>query len=99
MLKFFKTFSRVIKPDKMEKPIKSWIYLFIEQRMLVSSAEIHLIEVDSTGKDIKVTIYTGRPGVLIGVSGCFIDSLKDYLERLAAPQKVEIHLKEYSPFN
>ncbi len=46
-------------------------------------AAISRVEIERTREDVKLTIYTARPGVVIGARGAEIDKLKGDLEALA----------------
>lgn len=56
-------------------------------------AAIPRIEVERSGEEVRVIIFTARPGVLIGKKGAKIDKLKEELETLTK-RKVAIDTKE-----
>jgi small subunit ribosomal protein S3 len=56
-------------------------------------AAISRIEIERSGEEIRVIIFTARPGVLIGKKGAKIDKLKEELEALTK-RKVAIDTKE-----
>jgi len=56
-------------------------------------AAIPRIEIERSGEEIRVIIFTARPGVLIGKKGAKIDKLKEDLEGITK-RKVAIDTKE-----
>ena len=54
---------------------------------------ISKIEIERTGKQVIVTIHTGRPGVVIGRKGVLIDRLKEELQ-LATGRGITINVQE-----
>ncbi len=51
------------------------------------------VEIDRTGKKIKVTIYTARPGIIIGKKGSEVEKLKKELEGMTSSE-MSIDIKE-----
>ena len=58
---------------------------FLEKRL--SNAALSRVEIDRAGDKITVTIYTARPGVVIGKKGAEIDTLRSDLEKVAGAEK------------
>lgn len=64
---------------------------YISNRL--SNAGISRIEIKRTPKRITLTIYTARPGIVIGKKGSEVDKLKEELQRLTS-QKVQLNVNE-----
>jgi small subunit ribosomal protein S3 len=64
---------------------------YINNRL--SNAGISRIEIKRTPKRITLTIYTARPGIVIGKKGSEVDKLKEELQRLTS-QKVQLNVNE-----
>jgi len=62
-------------------------------RNRLSNAGISKIEIKRTPKRITLTIYTARPGIVIGKKGSEVDKLKEELQRLTS-QKVQLNINE-----
>ena len=58
-----------------------------------ADASISLVEIDRQAKDVSVTIYTARPGIVIGRGGQRVDELSAYLEKLVG-KKVRLNIQE-----
>lgn len=58
-------------------------------RSRLQRAGVSRIEIERTAKNIKVTIHTARPGIVIGRKGAEVDKIKEELERLT---KTEVHI-------
>ena len=58
-----------------------------------ADASISLVEIDRQAKDVTVTIYTARPGIVIGRGGQRVDELSAYLENLVG-KKVRLNIQE-----
>jgi len=56
-------------------------------------AAISKIEVERTRDNTKITIHTGRPGIVIGRKGVEIDRLRDSLEQMIG-KKVDVNVQE-----
>ena len=54
---------------------------FLEKRL--EKAALSRVDIDRAGDKVKVTIYTARPGIVIGKKGSEIDNLRADLERVA----------------
>ena len=62
-------------------------------RNRLSNAGMSKIEIKRTPKRITLTIYTARPGIVIGKKGSEVDKLKEELQRLTS-QKVQLNINE-----
>lgn len=58
-----------------------------------ADASISLVEIDRQAKEVTVTIYTARPGIVIGRGGQRVDELSTYLENLVG-KKVRLNIQE-----
>ena len=58
---------------------------FLEKRL--SNAALSRVEIERAGDKVTVTIYTARPGVVIGKKGAEIDTLRSDLEKVAGAEK------------
>jgi len=77
-------YSRLIHEDlKMRKVIKDKYF----------HAGISEIVVERVGPKVRVIIYTARPGIIIGRGGKEIESLKNFLERIAQ-KEVYVDIRE-----
>ncbi|MCH7719836.1 MAG: 30S ribosomal protein S3 [Planctomycetes bacterium] len=56
-------------------------------------AAISRVEIERTRNDVKVTLFTARPGLVIGPKGAEVDKLKDALEELI-DRRVNINIVE-----
>lgn len=52
------------------------------------------IEIERFGSEIKVTINSSRPGVIIGRGGAGIEAVKKDIKKSIAKEKLEIEIKE-----
>ena len=57
-------------------------YLDKKLNRQIPYAAISSVEIERTREEVKLTIHTARPGVVIGARGAEIDKLKDELEAL-----------------
>ena len=58
-----------------------------------ADAAISLVVIERQAKDVSVTIYTARPGIVIGRGGQRVDELSVYLEKLVG-KKVRLNIQE-----
>jgi small subunit ribosomal protein S3 len=58
-----------------------------------SEAAISLIEIDRQAKDVTITLYTARPGIVIGRGGQRVDEMRVYLEDLVG-KKIRLNIQE-----
>jgi small subunit ribosomal protein S3 len=56
-------------------------------------AAISLIEIDRQAKDVTITLYTARPGIVIGRGGQRVDEMRAYLEGLIG-KKIRLNIQE-----
>ena len=61
---------------------------FLEKRL--KHAALSRVDIERAGDKVQVTIYTGRPGVVIGKKGAEIDTLRADLEKVAGVKKGEV---------
>lgn len=80
-----------------EKDYKEFLLQDINIRRRVKerlySAGVPRIDIERFSGQIKLTIYTSRPGIIIGRKGSEVDKLKEDLERYSG-RKVSINIKE-----
>ncbi len=71
----------------------------IELRKLISkelqSAGVSRIEIERSANKIEISVYTAKPGIVIGKRGTNVDSLKTALERKTG-KKIKLNIKEIS---
>jgi small subunit ribosomal protein S3 len=79
-----KNFSKKLEEDIMLRK-------YIRNRL--PNAGISQIEVKRTPKRITLTIYTARPGIVIGKKGAEVDKLKEELQRLTS-QEIQVNIHE-----
>jgi small subunit ribosomal protein S3 len=56
-------------------------------------AAISLMEIDRQAKDLTITLYTARPGIVIGRGGQRVDEMRVYLEGLIG-KRVRLNIQE-----
>jgi small subunit ribosomal protein S3 len=56
-------------------------------------AGISLMEIDRQAKDLTITLYTARPGIVIGRGGQRVDEMRVYLENLIG-KRVRLNIQE-----
>ncbi len=61
---------------------------YLEKRL--ASAALSRVDIERAGDKMKVTIFTGRPGIVIGKKGAEIDNLRADLEKIAKVGKGNI---------
>lgn len=61
----------------------------------LEKAEISRIEIEKAGENVKITIHSGRPGMVIGKKGQEIDSLRKVLSS-RLKRNVEVSVQEIS---
>lgn len=59
----------------------------------LADAGIARIEIDRSSSQLTVTIYTAKPGIVIGKGGQRVDELRGHLERLTS-KKVRLNIQE-----
>ncbi len=58
------------------------------------AAGVSKIEIERAAERLKITIHTGKPGMVIGQGGKTIDELKKKVEKLTESKKISIDVKE-----
>jgi small subunit ribosomal protein S3 len=80
-----------------EKDYAKFLHEDIKVRRAVKKrfyqAGVSSVEIERPGNQIKVTIATGRPGIIIGRKGAEVDKLKTDLEAMTQKQ-VQLNIKE-----
>ena len=61
---------------------------FLNKRL--EKAALSRVDIERAGDKVKVTIYTARPGIVIGKKGADIDVLRSDLERVAKVAKGQV---------
>ena len=56
-------------------------------------AAISLVEIDRQAKDVTITLYTARPGIVIGRGGQRVDEMRVYLENLVG-KRIRLNIQE-----
>jgi len=56
-------------------------------------AAISLIEIDRQAKDVTITLYTARPGIVIGRGGQRVDEMRQHLEKLIG-KRIRLNIQE-----
>lgn len=64
---------------------------YLEKRL--KKAAVARIDIERAGDKVKVTIFSARPGIVIGKKGSEIDGLRADLERVAGAAKGHINLE------
>ena len=52
------------------------------------------VMIERTNDTVSVSIYTGKPGVLIGQKGAGVEALKKNIEKLSSAKKVNVNIVE-----
>ncbi len=60
----------------------------------VYDAGIADVEIERAGNNLKITIYAGKPGMVIGKGGAGIEELKKKLEKVAKDKRIIINVEE-----
>lgn len=79
-----KNFAKKLKEDLMLRK-------YVQNRL--PNAGISQIEIKRTPKRITLTIYTARPGIVIGKKGSEVDKLKEELQRVTS-QEIQLNIHE-----
>lgn len=56
-------------------------------------AGISLVEIDRQAKDVTISLYTARPGIVIGRGGQRVDEMRQFLEGLIG-KKIRLNIQE-----
>ncbi len=80
-----------------KKNYKEYLYEDLSIQKYIKEKLFHAgvpkIEIARTGKKIKVTIHTARPGIIIGKKGAEVEKLKKEIEKITA-KDISIDIKE-----
>lgn len=60
----------------------------------VSEAGISDIEIERAVNNIKISIYTGKPGMVIGKGGSGVEALKKKIEKVAQGKRIIVNVEE-----
>lgn len=80
-----KDFAKYIKEDN---EIRS----FLKKKYYTSA--ISTIEIERTATRVVVTVYTGRPGMLIGTKGSGVEGIKKELAKVVIGKTLVVNVKE-----
>lgn len=80
-----KNFAKYLKEDNV-------IRTFIKKKYYACA--ISKISIERTDKRIVVSVYTARPGILIGQKGVGVENLKKEVAKLTESQTISINIKE-----
>ena len=58
------------------------------------SCAISNVLIERTNDSVNVSIYTGKPGVIIGQKGAGVEALKKSLEKMSSAKRVNVNIKE-----
>jgi len=86
-----KWFSRHGYANFLREDIK--IRQYIESKFL--TAGVSKVEIERASKNLKVNIYSSRPGIIIGKKGSGAESLKENLTRICKLESVQPTLNIY----
>ena len=80
-----KDFSELLVEDhKIRQLIKKEVY----------DSGVSDIEIERAVNNIKVSVYTGKPGMVIGKGGAGVEELKKKVEKIAPEKRVIINVEE-----
>lgn len=80
-----KDFSKfLVEDNKLRKYIKAKLYI----------AGISRIGIQRTAERVKITIYTAKPGIVIGKSGAAIQELTQELQKMVNAGQVNVNIQE-----
>ena len=65
---------------------------FLKRKL--AHASVGRVLIERPAKDARITIYSARPGVVIGKKGEEIESLKTELRRIMGVQQVHVNIEE-----
>jgi small subunit ribosomal protein S3 len=84
----------LVEDQRIRKMIKRLLSEVDPRQGKGNNAGVSGVEIERTKNEVRVLIHTARPGVVIGRKGAAIDDLRAQVEKLVAPKKVEISIKE-----
>lgn len=64
---------------------------YLKKRL--ASAALSRVEIERAGEKIKVSIFTSRPGIVIGKKGTEIDDLRRDVQRIAGAAKDDVNVE------
>ena len=74
----------VLEDDKIRKHIKRTL----------GAAGISRMEIERAANKVKITLYTAKPGIIIGRGGRGVDDLRTDLEKMTGGKNVHINVQE-----
>lgn len=85
--------SRWYADKDYSKILESDIELRTKLKKRLAHAGVSQIDIDRAADRLRVTIYTSRPGIIIGRKGAEVDKLRDDLSKMMG-QEVHINIQE-----
>ena len=80
-----KTYGRnLVEDERLRRVVKKQL----------KSAGISKIEIERTGEEVRLLLFTSRPGIVIGRKGAEVDKLRDDLAKIAEGKQVTISINE-----
>jgi len=74
----------VLEDDKVRKYCKKALYM----------AGVSRMEIERAANKLKLTVYTAKPGIIIGRGGRGVDDLRMELEKIAGGKTVHVNVQE-----
>ena len=74
----------VLEDDKIRKHLKRTLY----------AAGVSRMEIERVANKVKITIFTAKPGIIIGRGGRGVDDVRADLERLTGGKIVHVNVQE-----
>jgi small subunit ribosomal protein S3 len=60
----------------------------------LQNAGVSRVEIERSANKVEVTVYTAKPGIVIGKRGANVDLLKNIVERCTGGKKVKLNIQE-----
>jgi small subunit ribosomal protein S3 len=60
----------------------------------LQNAGVSRVEIERSANKVEVTVYTAKPGIVIGKRGANVDLLKNLLEQQTGGKKVKLNIQE-----
>lgn len=60
----------------------------------LQNAGVSRVEIERSANKVEVTVYTAKPGIVIGKRGANVDLLKNLLEQRTSGKKVKLNIQE-----
>jgi small subunit ribosomal protein S3 len=60
----------------------------------LQNAGVSRVEIERSANKVEVTVYTAKPGIVIGKRGANVDLLKNKLEQCTESKKVKLNIQE-----